>query len=86
MDDALVVGFLKRLGDLQGDRQRLVDRQRLQALRDVFTFDELEREKGARRPLRARRWRRYSDSGREQMGLAADRDSRSAPATCAGRS
>ncbi len=76
MDDALVVGFLQRLGDLQGDRQRLVDRHRsvLQPLREVFTFDELEREKGVPvglfEPVDGGDIRMIQ--GREQMGLAAE--------------
>ena len=46
MDDPLVVGLLERLGDLPGDHDGLVDRQRpaLQALREVLALGQLHDE------------------------------------------
>ena len=46
MDDAVLGGF-ERLGDLTGDRQRLVQRNRAtgKTLRQVVTFDQFHHER-----------------------------------------
>ena len=48
MDDALIVRGFERLGNLPGDRQRLVERDRAlrDALRQIVAFDQLHHERG----------------------------------------
>ena len=43
MDDALVVGLLEGLGNLRGDLERLLDRNRAacEALLQILTLDQL---------------------------------------------
>ena len=50
--DALLVGLLQRVGDLAGDRDRLVDGNRaaLQALREILALDQLHGDEVDRSP------------------------------------
>ena len=51
MDDALLMRRLEGLGDLLGNRQRLLDRDRATGnpLRKIFPFDQLHDQRGAAR-------------------------------------
>ena len=57
VDDALLVGFLERLGDLPRDRERLVDGDRpaLQPRREVLALDELHHQEVGPSPVLERR-------------------------------
>ena len=69
MDDAALVCFLERLGDLLRDGHDLVhgDRAALQSLREVFAFDQLEDE-------RDRALDFFEAVDRRDVGMVVDRN------------